>query len=101
MIVRVEEVSSCCENSEFDNLEDGCNNAKAAEFFDDDMSVYNNLVGDGVEDTPAHAKPTDEYPGYESCWRNASLNTCDDDIPGIDKGTDPIDNCTCSENYIS
>ena len=75
--------------------EDGCATANTTVYSDDDLSVYNNLVNDGVSDTPSHALPTDEYPGYETCWVNASLNTCDDGILGIDPGMDPIDNCTC------
>ena len=73
--------------------EDGCTTANTTGNTDDDLSLYNNLVNDGVSDTPSHLRPTDEYPGYETCWRDAALDTCDDSIPGIDVGMDPIDNC--------
>lgn len=79
--------------------EDGCATAADATYYDDDdnLNTYANLVNDGVADTPSHALPTDEYPGQATCWQNASLNTCDDNIPGIDVGPDPVDNYM---NYI-
>ena len=50
--------------------------------------------GDGVADTPAQRYPTwDENLGNASCWQDLNLNTCNDTLPGIDHGLDPIKNC--------
>ncbi|GKY99141.1 hypothetical protein MPSEU_000869600 [Mayamaea pseudoterrestris] len=72
-------------------FEDGCASAEMANFTttDDDQSIYRNLVNDGVYDTPSHAGPTDDN---ETCWLDAALDTCDDSIPGIDVGLDPVNN---------
>jgi len=51
--------------------------------------------GDGVNDTAAHAGPTySERRGLETCWHGMTppLQTCLDDIDGVDAGYDPVDN---------
>ena len=65
-------------------------------------------ASDGVADTPNHSNATWGYPGENRCWLDnkylvtagdssnvfpiSTLDTCSDDIAGIDPGLDPVDN---------
>ena len=51
------------------------------------------ISGDGVEDTPAQSEPPPKTEdGEATCWRDYDLNTCPDDVPGVDPGPDLISN---------
>jgi hypothetical protein len=51
------------------------------------------LTGDGVADTPSHFGPTQNLNGSGVCWIfNPPLDTCPDNITGIDPGPDPVKN---------
>lgn len=49
--------------------------------------------GDGVQDTPAHAFPTQLAAGRPTCWQDVELDTCNDTLTDIDPGQDPVSNC--------
>jgi hypothetical protein len=59
------------------------------------------IVGDDVDDTPSHARPTWEYPGQEVCWvLDPPLDTCRDKKGANPSawGVDPVHN---HMNYLS
>ncbi|GKY90431.1 hypothetical protein MPSEU_000016900 [Mayamaea pseudoterrestris] len=56
------------------------------------------IIGDAVLDTPAHSGPTNLQPGKETCWLlDPPLNTCPDNVAGVDAGDDPVGN---TMNYL-
>lgn len=45
-----------------------------------------------MTDTPAHARATGYEPLVQPCYIGQRLDTCNDSIPGIDVGLDPVSN---------
>ena len=62
----------------------GCSSQKQYNF-GDYASFY--FVGDGVDDTPAHAGPTWDITSHSTCWVDDKLDTC----PNME-GYDPVNN---------
>jgi len=80
----------------YHTFEDGCSAVPEWQYQISDKKLYDYFTGDGVKDTAAHAQPSifenPDHPNKITCFQGWDLDTCPDNIPGVDPGLDPVSN---------